>query len=154
MPLALEQVILTALAKAPEQRFANAQAMSMALQHATAQLPPEQWKVITGSSAGSPSNPSGWQPSMPASWAGETRRTKAPEAKREQWSTATERQEPPVSPSGPARKRTWIGLGALLVAGAGVTAVVLTSQQDPPRLDATAAKTTAETRHPARCRLR
>jgi hypothetical protein len=36
----LEHVILTALAKA-DQRFASAMAMSMALQHATAQLPPE-----------------------------------------------------------------------------------------------------------------
>src|SRR4051812_3330750 len=34
----LESVILTALAKAPAQRFASAQAMSVALQHATSQL--------------------------------------------------------------------------------------------------------------------
>ncbi|MFT3695771.1 MAG: serine/threonine-protein kinase [Kofleriaceae bacterium] len=46
IPLELEQVILTALAKFPAQRFANARAMSAALQHATQNLPPEQWAPL------------------------------------------------------------------------------------------------------------
>src|SRR5678816_2171569 len=48
MPPELERVILTALAKAPDQRFASAMAMSAALQHATVQLPPEQWRQLHG----------------------------------------------------------------------------------------------------------
>ncbi len=70
MPPALEQVILTALAKAPEQRFQSAQAMSMALQQATQQLPPPQWAPITAATAsGAMHVQSGatWS-STPASW--------------------------------------------------------------------------------------
>ncbi|HEY0253211.1 MAG TPA: protein kinase [Kofleriaceae bacterium] len=46
MPLELEQVIFTALAKFPAQRFANARAMSAALQHATQNLPPAEWGAL------------------------------------------------------------------------------------------------------------
>ncbi|HEY6173239.1 MAG TPA: serine/threonine-protein kinase, partial [Kofleriaceae bacterium] len=42
LPPALEQVILTALAKRPDDRFAGAAIMAQALQHAAAALPPEQ----------------------------------------------------------------------------------------------------------------
>ena len=72
----LEHVILTALAKSPEQRFASAQAMSMALQHATAQLPPEQWTPITGSGTHRAVPSGGWQPTPPASWGGAARRAR------------------------------------------------------------------------------
>ena len=60
---------MTALAKAPDQRFATAQAMSMALQHATAHLPPEQWTPITASGTHR-AMPSGWQHTPPATWGG------------------------------------------------------------------------------------
>src|SRR5439155_26654785 len=43
LPEALEQVILTALAKDPHQRFQSAGAMAQALGHASAALRPEQW---------------------------------------------------------------------------------------------------------------
>ena len=66
----LESVILTALAKLPDQRFASAQAMSVALQHATAQLAPEQWTPITGSGTHRAAPSGGWQPTPPASWGG------------------------------------------------------------------------------------
>jgi tRNA A-37 threonylcarbamoyl transferase component Bud32 len=73
LPVEVESVILTALAKAPEHRFASAQAMSMALQHATAHLAAEQWVPITGTGVhrGMPSG--GWQPTPPASWGGAAR---------------------------------------------------------------------------------
>jgi serine/threonine protein kinase len=64
----LEHVILTALAKSPDQRFASAQAMSVALQHATAQLTPEQWTPITGSGTHRAVPSGAWQPTPPASW--------------------------------------------------------------------------------------
>jgi serine/threonine protein kinase len=66
----LENLILCALAKTPDQRFATAQAMSMALQHATAHLPPEQWTPITGSGAHRAVPSGGWQPTPPPSWGG------------------------------------------------------------------------------------
>src|SRR5215831_1841747 len=69
MPPELEHVILTALAKLPEQRFASAMAMSMALQHATAQLPPDQWRPLTPPS-GRASGGS-WAPTPPSSWSGQ-----------------------------------------------------------------------------------
>ncbi|HET9621232.1 MAG TPA: serine/threonine-protein kinase, partial [Kofleriaceae bacterium] len=47
LPPALEQVILTALAKRPEARFASAAAMAHALQQAAAGLPAEQWRSLS-----------------------------------------------------------------------------------------------------------
>jgi len=69
----LESLILCALAKAPDQRFATAQAMSLALQHATAQLPPEQWTPITASGAHHVSIPS-WNRQPPATWSSRVQR--------------------------------------------------------------------------------
>src|SRR5690606_35536397 len=70
LPADVESVILTALAKAPEQRFASAQAMSMALQHATAHLAADQWLPITGAGVHRAAPTNGWQPTPPASWGG------------------------------------------------------------------------------------
>ena len=47
LPAALEQVILTALAKQPEARFASATVMAQALHQAGATLPPEQWRSLS-----------------------------------------------------------------------------------------------------------
>jgi serine/threonine-protein kinase len=49
MPPALEQVILTTLAKDPNQRFGSAGALTQALQAATAGLPPDQWGAVAPS---------------------------------------------------------------------------------------------------------
>ncbi|MCE9573454.1 MAG: protein kinase [Deltaproteobacteria bacterium] len=46
MPPALEQVILTTLAKDPNQRFGSAGALTQALMAATTTLPPDQWTSV------------------------------------------------------------------------------------------------------------
>jgi len=52
LPPAMEQVILQALAKRPEQRFQTATAMAQALASAATSLPPDQWRPL--SSRGGP----------------------------------------------------------------------------------------------------
>jgi hypothetical protein len=47
LPAQLEQVILTALAKRPDDRFPSAAAMSQALHQAAAALPAEQWRSLS-----------------------------------------------------------------------------------------------------------
>jgi serine/threonine-protein kinase len=142
MPEGMEHVILAAMAKAPDQRFASAQAMSMALQHATAQLPPEAWTPIQP--ARSPTS-GGWSPTPPASWAAqrtmpatatpatampatETRPTAAPPTSTPATATpATQTGAGQVTlPSkGKGGKGLWIALGAIVLVGGGVTAAVL-----------------------------
>ncbi len=119
LPPALEQVILVALAKNPDERFANAQAMSMALQHATQGLSPEQWAPLTpGAATGTMPN-GGWSPSQPASWGG---RSSVP-------STVSSGQVTTPRPASTGSKKgLWIALGLVLLVGGGVTAGVLASQ--------------------------
>jgi serine/threonine protein kinase len=72
MPPDLEHVILCALAKAPDQRFARAQAMSQALQQATQGLPESQWAPITGGPDFASTMPrAAWSPTPPQSWGGQ-----------------------------------------------------------------------------------
>ena len=116
MPESLEHVIYTALAKFPDQRFASAQAMSMALQHATSQLPGDQWAPILPPSSRTPSQ--NWAPTPPQSWAN---RPTIPNQ-----STATAGQVVAPSRTG-SRKGLWIALGAIGVVGAGVAIAVIAS---------------------------
>jgi len=137
LPAEVESVILTALAKAPEQRFASAQAMSMALQNATAHLAAEQWLPITGSAVHRAVPSGGWQPTPPASWGGAARpRDPAPptvpmhppthpstfsaSSGQVQRPTPT----PPPPPPSPSRRGLWIGLGAAALVGGGVALAV------------------------------
>jgi hypothetical protein len=132
MPPELEHVILTALAKAPDQRFASAMAMSMALQHATAQLPPEQWRPLTPPAA----RPSGgsWAPTPPSGWSGPGSRPPTPQppmplplpqppslgnASTLSAGQVTRRARPP------SRRALWIALAAIVVTGGGITAGAL-----------------------------
>ena len=133
----LEAVILTALAKTAEQRFSSAHAMSAALQHATAQLAPEQWTPITGSGTHRAVPSGGWQPTPPASWGsggGQTRPAPEPPSPHVGHpstvsASAGQLQKQPAKPS-TSRKGVWIGLAVALLVGGGVTAAVLANRSD------------------------
>ncbi|HUS31379.1 MAG TPA: serine/threonine-protein kinase [Kofleriaceae bacterium] len=139
LPVALEQVIYQALAKHPEQRFASAQAMSMALQQATAQLPADQWAPIVGAASSRiPSTGGGWAPTPPASWAGSQRPlSHVPSSTQTAGQVGSEARRKPAS----SKKGLWIALGALLLIGGGVTAIVVAGGSD--------AKTTTASETPA-----
>ncbi|HEY0194066.1 MAG TPA: protein kinase [Kofleriaceae bacterium] len=152
MPPALEQVILVAMAKQPDQRWASAQAMSGAIQQAVASLPPEQWAPLTAGGTGramrTPSG-AGWNPT-PASYPG------APPASYPGAPPASYPGAPPPSyggnpsypgaprsaapnpttvsgqtglapPPGKSNSAAWIA-GAILLAGGGITAAVVASR--------------------------
>ena len=138
----LENVILTALAKSPDQRFASARAMSVALQHATAQLAPEQWTPITGTGTHRAVPSGAWQPTPPASWGGARGARESvqppnmpgpmPQPHIGSQSTvsasAGQLQKAPTKvEKRPSRKGIRIGLGAALLVGGGITAAVLAS---------------------------
>jgi len=145
LPPPLEQVILAALAKLPEQRWQSAQAMSLALQQATAQLPPPQWAPLPLGAAArpvpTPSGP-GWG-SGPGPWRATPATPAAPPftpATAPATATGYPASVPPAHPttvSGqasapPARSpRPWIALGTLLIAG-GITAAVVAGRGPGP----------------------
>jgi serine/threonine protein kinase len=118
MPEGMEHVILTALAKQPEHRFASAHAMSMALQHATSGLPSDQWSPLSPPSSSRPASQGAWAPTPPASWASDQR----PGAPQQTTQTAGQVGSQPRPAS---RKGLWIALGAMLLVGGGITAAVV-----------------------------
>ena len=136
LPAGVESVILTALAKAPEQRFASAQAMSMALQHATAQLAVEHWVPITGSGTHRAVPSGGWHPTPPASWGGAARAREsvqppmiAGHPSTVSGSAGQQQRQQQVAPS---RRGLWIGLGAVAVVGGGIALAAATGGGDEP----------------------
>jgi serine/threonine-protein kinase len=131
MPPELEHVILTALAKPLDQRFASAFAMSMALQHATAQLPPDQWRPLSAPSSVGLS----WAPTPPVSWSapgsqppppptGASRGSQPPPPHLGTASTVSAGQVTGASARRSSKKGLWIGL-AVVLAGGGITAAAL-----------------------------
>ena len=127
MPPELEMVILTALAKAPDQRFANAQAMSLALQHATAQLPADQWAPLTLQTRPTGIPTPSW-PSQPPSWAGArgARESVQPPPMAHQTTVSAGQVTERAKAKKPGSKKgLWIALFAILLVGGGVTAAVM-----------------------------
>ncbi len=124
LPVGLERVILTALAKDPAQRFQNAAEMTQALHDAARELVPEQWRVLSRGPAlaGRPSmehmrhltpQSGGHAPTVRASVV---------------IGPATERDRPPP--------RRWpaIALALLAVVGIAIVALVVTrGGGEPPR---------------------
>ncbi|MEJ7603533.1 MAG: protein kinase [Kofleriaceae bacterium] len=138
-----EGLILTALAKSPDERFSSAHAMSMALQHATAELPADQWTPILGSGEHRAQPSGGWQPTPPATWARNPRSHARPSAQ-----PPNQQQSPPIghhstvsassgqvarqAPTRSSRKGLWIGLAAVALVGAGIAAIVAGTQPTRP----------------------
>jgi len=87
LPLGLEQVILTALAKRPEHRFQSAAAMAHALDHAAADLPSDQWRDVATRRSRMSIRPSGRAPGRS--------RDRSPEP-------PTARTQPPTARTAPA----------------------------------------------------
>ena len=125
LPPELEAVILQALAKSPDERFGNANAMSFALQQATAGLPPEAW---------APLQPDGtvtstWTPTPPASWA----RNKTPPPHTQPTATAPATEHARKRGKGP-----WLGIGAIVIVGGGIAAATLAGGSKPAQIAVTA----------------
>ncbi len=98
LPEAIEQVIAIALAKDPAHRFASTEAMAIALEQASAALPPEQWRSLSTRRVGR----SSIQPAFP---------------------TPTPSHMPPASPTVvTSRKGLWIGI---LVAAVAIAVAVI-----------------------------
>jgi serine/threonine protein kinase len=138
---AFEQVILCALAKAPEQRFGSAHAMSTALQHATAQLPQDAWRPITGSGTHrSPSSMAGWQGSAP-SWPSRAlpRPSEQPIARHDPISKQSTvsasagqlQQQPPAKKS---KAGLWIALTLVALVGGGIVIALVNTGSDDPQV--------------------
>jgi serine/threonine protein kinase len=122
MPPDLEQVILTALAKPPDQRFSTAMAMSVALQHATSQLPPDQWRPLTAPTAGT--SGAGWAPTPPASWSGQGSRPPPPPGPGNVSTVSAGQVSRAPGPSS-KRKGLWIALAAAVLVGGGIAAAAV-----------------------------
>ncbi len=136
-----EALILCALAKHPEQRFASAQAMSLAIQHATAHLPPEQWTPITAS--GTHKSIPSWQQQAPATWSSRVQRlernqpvrglprpSEPPLDKYLNQSTVSAssgqvQKQPPAKPK--SKRGLWLALAGLAVVG-GAVAIAVTQR--------------------------
>ncbi|HEX4453682.1 MAG TPA: serine/threonine-protein kinase [Kofleriaceae bacterium] len=132
LPPALEHVILTALAKLPDQRFASAQAMNLALQQATRQLAAEQWTPIT---PGPPRVSSGgWAPTPPASWHTNKGGT----------TTSVASGQQATMPARKSRGGLWSALAALVLVGGGITAAVVASKSDVPPSETASAPIVAQ----------
>jgi hypothetical protein len=125
MPPELEHVILTALAKPPDQRFATATAMSLALQHATQQLPPDQWRPLTPP-ASQPSTGS-WAPTPPSSWSGQGSRPPPPPVGPPPIGNVSTVSAGQVTRGAKPRssKKMWIALAVMAVVGGGITAAAV-----------------------------
>ena len=130
-----EQVILTALAKPADQRFASAHAMSVALQRATAQLPADQWRPLTPATGPVVSaGPSAWAPTPPVSWSDRAQAPTAPAAPPPpvlgtaptvSAGQVVTKGERPSARHEPTSRRPWAAVAAAVVAAGGVAAAAV-----------------------------
>ena len=113
MPHEFEQVILTALAKPLDQRFASATAMNFALQHAAALLPPDQWRTLT--------------PPIPAPPAGRSAASSgATPGSQQPIGNASTVSAGQVGPSAwTSARRRWVAAAAVTVVGGGIAAATM-----------------------------
>ncbi|MEJ7597891.1 MAG: protein kinase [Kofleriaceae bacterium] len=116
IPVALEHILVIALAKDPAKRFASAGAMATALEAASLAIPDPEWRSL-------------------ASTAGLSRRRNLSDAPqltpRSIHVAATLPASPTSTPAAPARPRLAIGIG-LLALIAAIIAIALTAMRDPP----------------------
>ncbi|MGH9883951.1 MAG: serine/threonine-protein kinase, partial [bacterium] len=124
MPPELERVILTALSKVPDHRFPTAMAMSMALQQATAQLAPEQWRPLTTPTA-TPSGV-GWAPTPPVSWSGPG--SQPPPPPRPGHVSTVSAGQVTTPARRPSKKGLWIAAGVLVLVSGGIVAAVVSGK--------------------------
>jgi len=135
-----EGLILTALAKSPDERFASAHAMSMALQHATSQLPPDQWTPIVGSGEHRAQPSGGWQPTPPASWARDGRSHARPSAQppnqpligHQSTVSASSGQVQRQPAAQPSRKGLWFAVAAVAIVIGGIAAIAIATSSSKP----------------------
>ncbi len=126
----LEQVILCALAKDADHRFANAHALNVALAHATSTVSTDQWAqilppgVIPGAVR---------QPTPPASWAERAVSSGHPPPPHLGATTASgSAGEITKRRSGPARRAAVLAVTGLVLVGGGVTAGVVATRRSAP----------------------
>ncbi len=146
LPPELEHVIMVALAKQPDQRFANAQAMSMALQQATSQLSPDQWAPLSVTRVPT-TIPGAWSPTPPASWGGRATNQSGPGHVPTVSAGQVTAHPSPTPARSSSRKGLWIAVIAVLLGGGGVTAAVVAQSADTPdtKPEIVAAETTEPT---------
>ena len=116
LPPAIEHVVLTAMAKRPEERFQSATAMAQALQHAAAELPAHEWRPVSSRSGVPMISRSGSRAAPPPSPADFAHRS----------TVAT----PPPPPS---RRRLWIAAVVLSIVAVVVVIVALSQGGSPAR---------------------
>ena len=118
LPASLEQIILTALAKDPAQRFQSAAAMAQALAHASAELPPDAWRPLSRSA-----NPV----VTPRLSAGGFTPPPTPQQPPRPVEPTERRHSHAVAPVTQTRRRTslWVALAVLLLAGIAAIAIAL-----------------------------
>jgi len=116
LPVSIEHVVLTAMAKRPEDRFQSATAMAQALQHAAGELPAHEWRPVSSRSGVPMISRSGSRVAPPPSPADFAHRS----------TVAT----PPPPPS---RKRLWIAAAVVsIVAIVVVIVAVVQGGEDKP----------------------
>jgi serine/threonine protein kinase len=124
LPVSLEQIILTALAKDPAQRFQSAAAMAQALSHASAELPAEAWRPLSRSAS---------SVVTPRLSAGGFTPPPTPQQPPRPVDLTERRHSHAVAPATQTKRRTplWIALVLVLLAGIAAVVIALAPRTQP-----------------------